>query len=248
MYLRKNLNWKVDNKDTFITALILGRLHGESHRSSRYLSNRMPRTIATKPDYSIRWWKQHKCIPPERDVFSILKAEIAYRFDTGWPNVYGEVAKIDARHVAKTFPEYKGQVKLVVTSPPYLDTTHFEEDQWLRNWFLGGNLRPTKVARGDDRHTSKENYWNFLMQSWAGIADLLVDHGSTIVIRIGGSKISFDEACEGVVRTLSLGFKRSVELRSATESKIVGGQLRSFGPSAQGTKREFDIVASVHST
>ena len=22
--------------------------------------------------------------------------------------------------------------------PPYLDVTHFEEDQWLRLWFLGG--------------------------------------------------------------------------------------------------------------
>ena len=51
LFLRKRLAWREDNVDCFIAALALGCLHGESHRSAMYLSNRMPRTISTKPAY-----------------------------------------------------------------------------------------------------------------------------------------------------------------------------------------------------
>src|SRR5258705_2335387 len=41
----------------------------------------------------------------------------------------------------------------VITSPPYLDVTNFEEDQWLRLWFLGGPPYPTRHRlASDDRH------------------------------------------------------------------------------------------------
>ena len=57
-YLRSVLDWRHRRDDRFIAALCLGALHGESHRSPNYFSNRMPRTISTKPDYSVRWWRQ----------------------------------------------------------------------------------------------------------------------------------------------------------------------------------------------
>lgn len=245
-YLRTKLDWQRDDCDAFLAALVLGRLHGESHRSSRYFSNRMPRTIATKPDYSIRWWKNNDCVAPDRNVFQILKSELSYRYDTGRPERSGEVAQIDARHATKSFPKHKNGVRLVITSPPYLDTTHFGEDQWLRSWFLGGSLRPTKLRRGDDRHTSRENYWRFLTESWGGMRDLLSTDPLVVVVRIGGSKITCDEAKIRILASLSEGIQREVSLRSVSESEIVGGQLRSFRPSATGTKREYDIVVNVH--
>lgn len=245
-YLRKVLNWERDNRDAFIAALILGRLHGESHKSSRYFSNRMPRTIATKPDYSVRWWGKYGYIAPERDVFQILKAEISYRFDSGRPEFSGEVVQTDARQANIAFAHHRSEVRLVITSPPYLDTTHFAEDQWLRNWFLRGQPRPKKIARGDDRHTSKEQYWRFLRESWAGMKELLSPEQVVVVVRIGGSKIDFEEARSGVVNSLAVGLERDVSLRSASESEIVGGQLRSFRPSAAGTKREYDIVVNIN--
>ncbi len=54
LYLRSILDWRRRKDDRFIAALCLGALHGESHRSPNYFSNRMPRTISTKPDYSVR--------------------------------------------------------------------------------------------------------------------------------------------------------------------------------------------------
>lgn len=49
LFLRSNLKWKTSRLDRFISAVTLGCLHGESHKSPNYLSNRMPRTISTKP-------------------------------------------------------------------------------------------------------------------------------------------------------------------------------------------------------
>ena len=58
MFLREKLDWQSKKVDCFIAALALGALHGESHRSENYFSNRMPRTISTKPNYSVLWWKE----------------------------------------------------------------------------------------------------------------------------------------------------------------------------------------------
>src|SRR6266478_5977686 len=70
VFLRGSLDWSGSRTDRFIAALALGCLHGESHRTEWCFSNRMPRTISTKPAYSVRWWRQKGCLPPERDVFS----------------------------------------------------------------------------------------------------------------------------------------------------------------------------------
>ena len=246
VFLRQALRWSESREDAFISSLVLGSLHGESHRSVRYLSNRMPRTIATKPEYSIRWWKKYDYTAPVRDVFDNIRSDISYRFDSGVPCRRGKVVQTDARLCGEALAGYDGQVKLVITSPPYLDTTHFGEDQWLRNWFLGGQLRPKKVKRADDRHTSKASYWEFLESSWRGMASLLSDGVVHVVIRIGGAKVSFDEAKNGVVSTLERGLHRDIRLKSASISEISGGQLRSFRPSAKGTKREYDVVVAVH--
>ena len=242
LYLRRQLDWRGSDVDAFIAALVLGRLHGESHRSSRYLSNRMPRTIATKPDYSVRWWRRNGCKPPNRNVFRILKLEAAYRFETGVPDGRGEVIQGDARKAESFFSRYRGQVGLMITSPPYPDTTHFMEDQWLRGWFLGGKAFPREIERGDDRHTSLLTYWKFLEESWRGSARLLRQKRATIVVRIGGSKLNIESAKAGLLETMRTGFDRDVYTKNFQETEIVGGQLRSFRPKANGTKREFDFV------
>ena len=59
LYLREALNWRANDTDCMIAGLTLGALHGESEKSPSYLSNQMPRTISTKPAYSVRFWKKH---------------------------------------------------------------------------------------------------------------------------------------------------------------------------------------------
>jgi len=42
------LEWKQGDVDCMLAALVLGALHGESDKSSSYLSNQMPRTVSTR--------------------------------------------------------------------------------------------------------------------------------------------------------------------------------------------------------
>ena len=106
VFLKESLHWLNDRTDRFIAALSLGALHGESHRSPNYFSNRMPRTISTNPEYSVRWWRENDHPPPVRDVFSILRYMSRYRFETAPPSLRGEIALCDARRAAENFPTF----------------------------------------------------------------------------------------------------------------------------------------------
>ncbi len=240
MYLRSALNWRKSRVDRFIAALALGVLHGESHRSARYLSNRMPRTISTKRNYSVGWWRREGYLPPKRDVFRVLRQEALYRFESDPAEFRGRVALRDARTAYRSFPRWKGTVNLIITSPPYLDTTNFEEDQWLRLWFLGGSPRPVRSKGSDDRHVSPERYWKFLAESWRGVKPLLA-RNAQVVIRIGGKTLDIECVTENLGTSLSVGFGRTCELLERSTSSTDNSQTRSFQKGPKTRLVEFDF-------
>lgn len=226
LFLRKRLAWRHDNVDCFIAALVLGCLHGESHRSDLCLSNRMPRTISTKPAYSVRWWKKNRCLPPERDAFAILRSLARYRYESPLPPLKGRVVEGDARRAATLLRHYRERVKLVVTSPPYLDITDYHEDQWLRLWFLGGPAKPVTRQVRDDRHRGTESYWQFMSEAWSGVVPLLQDRAQ-LVIRIGGSRLGQDELQTGLLESLNATGRR-FRLVESRKTTIENGQRRAF--------------------
>jgi hypothetical protein len=243
VFLRNSLKWKTSKVDRFIAAMALGCLHGESHKSKNCFSNRMPRTISTKPDYSVRWWAAKGLVAPERDVFDILKSQVDFRFAKGVPTVVGEARLGDVRNATSMFRKLKGRVQLVVTSPPYLDTTDYGEDQWLRLWFLGGEERPRGRIFADARHETSDVYWTFLAAAWTGIAGLLAPD-CTIVIRIGGTSFSAPEMEEGVLTSLraGLGLQSLDIIQPLNVSEIKNRQTNVFRPGTTGKRLEYDFV------
>ena len=244
LYLRSVLDWRRRKDDRFIGALCLGALHGESHRSPNCFSNRMPRTISTKPDYSVRWWRKNGYLPPLRNVFEILESMIEYRFRSRPPKRTGRVVEGDARRIGVLYPELKGRVTDIITSPPYVDTTNYREDQWLRLWFLGCKSL-TKYGRGDDRHYSKEMYWEFLHASWKGLAPLLAER-VRLVVRIGGRQLCKSELRDGLLHSLAGGLNRSVRLvDTGISSKVGNTQANAFRGSkaSQLMEHDFSFVA-----
>ena len=226
-FLRDALNWRGDRTDRFIAALSLGALHGESHRSPNYFSNRMPRTISTKPAYSVRWWLENNCRPPDRDVFAILRYMARYRYRTHPPALRGETVLGDAREAASAFRHLKGKVTDIITSPPYLDTTNYREDQWLRLWFLGERATDRKEG-GDGRHHSLDGYRVFLTEAWAGMSQLLGE-AARIVIRIGGRRLVKKERMEVLQESLETGLQRAVRLLDAgVSSHPIRSQANAF--------------------
>ena len=244
LYLRSEFDWRSRKDDRFLAALCLGALHGESHRSPNCFSNRMPRTISTKPSYSIRWWQQHGYSPPSRDVFEILERMIEYRFRSRPPIKTGTILQMDARLAARGFPALSGCVTDVITSPPYLDTTNYREDQWLRSWFLGEELT-VPHDRGDDRHYSKELYWKFLCASWQGLCSLLAEQ-ARLVVRVGGRHFHKGELRAGLLKSLRDGLGRDIQLMDDGVSSEIGStQATAFRGIKTSRLVEHDFCFSV---
>lgn len=243
IYLRGQLDWREDRVDRFIAAMMLGAIHGESHRSELYLSNRMPRTISTKPDYSVRWWANRGLKPPERDTFHVLRRLAVFRYRMPPAAASGRVIQGDARQASTQFKEIAGEVKLIVTSPPYLDTTDYAEDQWLRLWFLGGPAQPVTRQNKDDRIANIPTYWRFLTEAWTGLRDLLADRAS-IVIRIGGPLLSKEELLAGVYGSLAEGLSGFgvKALNRGVTSNIRPRETSAFRPASARERVEHDFT------
>lgn len=243
LFIRHYIDWRRDDVDRFVMALALGSLHGEADSSSCF-SNQMPRTISTKPDYSIHYWQEHGLRPPRRRVFDILQDRARFRLQEGRPTHDGVAVQADAREVSAYLQNWRGKVKAVITSPPYLDVTNFEEDQWLRLWFLGGLPKPTygQISR-DDRYNNRDAYWKFLAEAWQGMASLL-DKKAMVVCRIGGNGQTVDALANGLLGSLRSAIPTITLLRDPIISVPKQRQTRSFRPGTAGCGFEADFILS----
>ena len=150
----------------------------------------------------------------------------------------------DARRAAAAFPAVAGRVTDVITSPPYLNTTNYREDQWLRLWFLGGEARVPHDRR-DDRHYSKEIYWRFVRASWVGLAPLLAE-SARLVIRIGGRLLPKAEIRDTLLDSLVAGLGRDVTLVGNGVTSAVGNtQAISFRRTKASPIKEHDFCFEV---
>jgi hypothetical protein len=237
MFLRSALKWRTSNVDCMVAALVLGSLHGESERSPSYLSAQMPRTIATKPDYSVRWWHAKGYRPPDRDAFALLRTKAEFRYASGVPEGRATVRLGDMRDLPRTSLADE-TARLAVTSPPYLDTTDFEEDQWLRAWFLGGSDLPKKSGTTDHRHRSEDRYWQLIADAWRTLGQIVSERGH-VVIRIGARGHSPERLRDAVVGASELSGRR-VRLISHETTSLIRRQTDSFRPGSTGVRHEVD--------
>ncbi len=242
LFLRRRLNWRANRLDCYIAALVLGSLHGEMDRSSSYFSNQMPRTISPKPAYAIQYWKKHRLQAKQKHVFELLHQRAGFRMRDGRPRGAATTVMADARLASRILPDHAKKVSTIITSPPYLNVTSFEEDQWLRLWFLGGEPQPTyaKISK-DDRHTSSERYWQFLADVWRGVAPLLKD-SATIVCRIGGNSLTVDTIASNVLATVRGSLPSWSIYGDPNISLIKRRQTDSFRPGSIGCKFEVDLI------
>ncbi len=244
LFLRSRLRWDRSDVDCMLAALVLGSLHGESARSPSYLSNQMPRTISTKPAYSIRYWQKNNLSPPLRDTFGLLRDRVSYRYASEPPSLQATVLCSDMRELSRQSTITTQDVRTVITSPPYLDITNFEEDQWLRLWFLGGPPNPTRnQISNDDRHYGLDSYWSMIADMWRTLGRVLAPN-SDVVLRLGFKQLSPQRIADGVLGAAALS-KRQVRLISHEASDIQKRQTGSFRPGSKGCLREVDVHLKV---
>ena len=244
LYLRATLKWRQSDVDCMIAALVLGILHGESEKSPSYLSNQMPRTISTKPAYSIRFWRSHGSRAPKRDAFLLLRNRLEYRYESDTPANTALVLQADVRELPRFSSRFMRTPSCAITSPPYLNVTNFEEDQWLRLWFLGGAPNPTygRVSK-DDRHERPEAYWSLISDMWRVLGCILAPRAD-VVIRLGGKDLDPDRIVGGLTGTSVFSARRTA-LVSHEVSAIRNRQTDAFRPGSQGCRIEVDCHFSL---
>lgn len=186
--LRTELHDRRSDTAAVLRAVAMGCLHGP--RSKRiahagYFSNQMPRTFASKPAYSVRFWAAHQLKPPKVDVRGPIKRKLERiflgqppsEFEKGWIHVG------DSLH-AKSYVSVPKGITHVITSPPYYGLVTYVEDQWLRNWFLGG---PSSIEYGQRTrlsHRSPDEFARSLAKVWNHCGDKMDSKGK-MVVRFG---------------------------------------------------------------
>ncbi|MDH3603242.1 MAG: site-specific DNA-methyltransferase [Candidatus Tectomicrobia bacterium] len=182
------LGRRLSNKVALLRALSLGCLHGPINKDPdqlAYFSNQMPRTFASKPDSAVRFWRRNDLKPPKVDVVRVLrrKADRALRYAHDSPNRPSNIRLGDSTR-GSGLSHITDDIDLVVTSPPYYGLQTYIEDQWLRNWFLGGlSAVPYGQPTGLDQ-TSPDDFAYALGKVWFQIAGLASDD-SRMVVRFG---------------------------------------------------------------
>jgi hypothetical protein len=178
-----------------LRAILLGVLHGpllKGGSEGGYLSNQMPRTFAPKPDYSVSYWRSNRLRPPKRDLIRVIahKAERALRFSPIRATAPTSVHLGDSR-LRGSFTGLSRRVTHVVTSPPYFGMRTYVQDQWLRNWVLGGAESVRYGTGAQISHASPDAFADSLAQTWNHVADCARD-GAKMVVRFGsiGSRSS----------------------------------------------------------
>ncbi len=242
LFLREVLRWRTSKVDAMVAAITLGVLHGESQRYPTYLSNQMPRTISTKPDYSLRFWAEHGFVAPERDAFELLLSRASYRYESEINGPAGVAINGDVRELPRA--RLPAAPKCVITSPPYLNVTDYGEDQWLRLWFLGGVPRPTRgIVSRVDRHRGADNYWRLIADVWRALSQVLAPR-SSIVIRLGGKNLEPEQLVTALTAS-SVFASRRVKLVSSETSEIMRRQTDAFRPGTTGCRYEIDAHFSM---
>ncbi|MEL6391661.1 MAG: hypothetical protein AAFR97_02845 [Bacteroidota bacterium] len=165
-------------------ALLLGSLHGPLTKGQpSYLSNQMPRTYASKPDYSVRFWTERGMRPRYVDLLDLVQRKADYYLAETLGRVEHKIICADSRAIE--FNKLGATFMSVVTSPPYYGMRTYVPDQWLRNWFVGGHAAVEYRQPKQLDHHSPDEFARQLSEIWSKVADACAP-GASMLIRFGG--------------------------------------------------------------
>jgi hypothetical protein len=154
-----------------LRGIILGALHGpraKTIENAGYFSNQMPRTFSTKPDYSVKYWKENNLFPDKIDISKIITKRIHRFYSEEIPCVESRVIQGDS--LESVFFKNIPSVDKIITSPPYYGMRTYYSDQWLRNWFLGGPDYPCNKTKSQSDSGEPEEFAATLGEIWKNCA------------------------------------------------------------------------------
>jgi len=155
--LRQRAADRLDSLDKWIALVALNRLTG--HSNGFFSVYTLPPNQATSAHAQRKINSKRNQQPPQRDIVRLILKKTRQLLSDVDPEVRDRLARrsTQARLVtrpANDTPEIPSDsVTLIVTSPPFLNVVQYANDNWLRCWFLGIDVKsvrltlPTKLAQ-----------------------------------------------------------------------------------------------------
>jgi DNA modification methylase len=227
------LNWKTNNTDSTLMAIILSALQGKRDEG---LSNQLPMTKSLSISYSMEWWnnKEMNC-PPLLNPYDFLLKKIEWRYAKGLPIIKGK-SSVMFGDSTKILNKLNNKYSLLFTSPPYCSITDYHIDQWLRLWLLGGSenaLLNKEKYKG--RFHNKIEYSNLLDAVFAQCSKMMKKQ-STVYVRTDAREFTFNTTNK-ILDKYFHNYKKEVNEKPVdkrTQTEIVGNRSLKKG--------EIDII------
>lgn len=167
---RAPLGDEPDPVDDWIRMVAINRLTG--HSPGFFSVYSLPPNQAVSVEAQAKINAKRGQVPPFRDVAKLILKKTRALLADGAPQLHprpllGTGEAWSAPFVADA------SVRLVVTSPPFLDVVHYASDNWLRSWFAGIDARRVKISA----HRSEAD--------WAAMVRACLEEFARIV-RAGG--------------------------------------------------------------
>ncbi len=212
--LQKECNNQEDDLDSWIRMIATNRLTG--HSSGFFSVYTLPPNQAVSAQSQIRINEKRKQKPDYRDVKQIILKK-SIQLIKGVPeHLREQLYEIsnqalfitnDARYTSEITGE---SVSLTVTSPPFLDTVQYAEDNWLRCWF--NSIDVTTVSRNITMSKTVEQ-WSMVMKQVLMELFRVTKPNGMVAFEVGevrNGKVKLDEyivplglevgfRCEGIV-------------------------------------------------
>lgn len=229
-----------------LRGIVLGSLHGPQPKTKdSYFSNQMQRTFAPKPDYAVRYWEARDMSPHEVDVLGVMRERAIRYYSEPAPATPSRIFLADAR----TPPIRKQKFAATVTSPPYYGMDTYVSDQWLRNWFVGGETKPNyekgqQLSRGGCSEFTKS-----LAKVWRSVATRS-EPGAKLVVRFGALS-SVDSDPEMLMRLSLIASKapwKIISISQAGGAEVGRRQAEQMGGTARKSQavEELDFVCRLN--
>ncbi len=226
-----------------LRGILLGALHGpRGIHFSTHLSNQSPRTFAPKPTYATKFWRSRRMHPKKVDVESVVGIRAERFYANRLAKISSIVLQRDSRIDFQSI--CPGPIGVVVTSPPYYGMRTYGQDQWLRNWFLGG---PAEInyahPRAQMSHQSVEAFTYQLRKVWKN-ASRHATSNALLVCRFGAINDRDIDPVATIKNSLDQSGWKLSTIRSADNANNGRRQAAQFGVGGSMRPRtEFDFYA-----
>ena len=153
---RAPLDSTPDPVDDWIRMVAINRLTG--HSPGFFSVYTLPPNQAVSAQSQRKINEQRAQTPPDRDVKKLILKKSLSLLRSG--SIASHPPSLLITSTAQSTPEISsGSVRLVVTSPPFLDIVQYAEDNWLRSWFAGIDVTSVAIA-----HHRTEQGWQSMVR------------------------------------------------------------------------------------